>query len=1141
MNLSACQSRLELCIGAIPYPVLGLSGKEELNQLFTFHVHVLADNCMALNHHLGRSASLTMIAPDGYERQVNGLVTAIEGERDLPDGRSIVRLTIESCLALLKHTTDSRLIVAETLPAVIRQTLNRHNIPDSRLDFQLVRQYPIRHTTLQAQEDDLTFVRRLAGRQGMLLWSEGVEGDEIIHLADTTNRCPMQDRELLTYTPNAGMETTDGPVKVGMLAIADRAWRVPAQHWVHDVHENAPEHPTLIGRSTDGQRTSGRTETHSVTFGSGAANEEEAKYQALIRAQRAATIHHHVEIRTHAADLRVGALIRLDTTGYSTTLSGDYLITAVEHNARQFSGIGAGQGLGGEEDCPYTNTAILIPRETPWRPELPDVPELPQVFSARVESRDPIPELDAAGRYRYRQYPDSNQTPHAEASAPTRRLQPYASPSDGMPFGWHLPLHGENEVLVSCLNRDPDQPMLVGTLANPAHGSVVTAENAHQNLLYTASGNKLAMDDWRDKSAITFCTFAGHTLLHFNADVAGHRINLETGLGRMECYAKKTIATTSGDTLTETVGNDRIQQIENRQQTTMKQKEIHYQAATDGEISAADNIQMESGQNIEFTVGQDLRLDITESTRIHVHEQDAIIHIDGGSLIIKADGAITIEGDGQGTILFEQNGGGFSMAPNGDITIFGDEINLEADEINFYGPVSKEITAPPAAPVPPELAPLAATPIAELKSDGKSKPDLVIGVFFDGTRNNMLAQPADQHTNVAKLLPLYSSVIPPIYIQGVGTKAVSGSDGSHALDTSPFGLGMGLGPYGGETRLKEARDRIWGALQKYHAEYGTPEKVIFDVFGFSRGAMLARHFVNMVQAGLPDLTQSAKAGQSRIFPDLRESEITSTPASPFALAPVGQQLYPRLDAGVNVRFLGIFDSVGSFYWPGNDSEGFINGHLAVGSADFVYHPVAKDEIRHNFPLTSVAPGLSAALEETLFGVHSDIGGGYGPEPERFFLGQTTYYQPNYPLSNLGINDPSWCEEMQRKAREIGRKNGIVCVVEFSPNAAQFYEIRPTKPDLSKVALKAMHDKAVAQGVPFRRIEPADEVPAEFAQLIKRAQSGDADALKQLDDEYIHTSHRKLTMHDLGDTVGMTPAAGEVRNVFPNRPERAILL
>ena len=412
----------------------------------------------------------------------------------------------------------------------------------------------------------------------------------------------------------------------------------------------------------------------------------------------------------------MGALIRLDTRGYSEYLSGDYLITAVEHHSRQYGGLGQG-GRTNQADCPYTNTATLLRRETPWRPQVQPVHDLPLIFSARIESRQPIPELDGAGRYRYRQHPDSKNAAHAEASASVRRLQPYASPSDTMPVGWHLPLHDDNEVLISCLNNDPDRPMLAGSLANPAHRSVVTAENAHQNRLLTAGGNDLTMDDWRDKSAISLCTFNGQNMLHLNADVLGHRVNLVTSQGQMECYAKKTIATQSGNTLTETVGNDRLQQIENRHSTTSNKQEIHYQAATDGDVNAGNNIQMESGKNIEMTAGQDLHLDISENTCIHVKEQDAVIHIDSGQLTIQADGAITIEGDGSGTITFEQNGGGFSMAPNGDITMFGDAISLKAENsINFYGPVSKEVTAPPQAPVVMAGKPLCTTAIAALKA-----------------------------------------------------------------------------------------------------------------------------------------------------------------------------------------------------------------------------------------------------------------------------------------------------------------------------------------------------------------------------------------------------------------------------------------
>jgi hypothetical protein len=41
-------------------------------------------------------------------------------------------------------------------------------------------------------------------------------------------------------------------------------------------------------------------------------------------------------------------------------------------------------------------------------------------------------------------------------------------------------------------------------------------------------------------------------------------------------------------------------------------------------------------------------------------------------------------------------------------------------------------------------------------------------------------------------------------------------------------------------------------------------------------------------------------------------------------------------------------------------------------------------------------------------------------------------------------------------------------------------------------------------------------------------------------DFIHTSHRKLALLALQETIGMNPASGEVRNVFPNRPERGIL-
>jgi uncharacterized protein involved in type VI secretion and phage assembly len=175
---------------------------------------VLADGWSQVADRLGAPASITMIAPDGFQRRVSGILTGIEGEADLAGGQSLIKLTVESSLVLLWQRSDSRLIVSETLPDILRQTLCRNGIAESRLLFDLARNYPVRSTTLQAEENDLYFLRRLTGRQGLLFWSDVEEGDEIFHFADTTNHCPMLAREILTYLPEAGLETTDTVTKV---------------------------------------------------------------------------------------------------------------------------------------------------------------------------------------------------------------------------------------------------------------------------------------------------------------------------------------------------------------------------------------------------------------------------------------------------------------------------------------------------------------------------------------------------------------------------------------------------------------------------------------------------------------------------------------------------------------------------------------------------------------------------------------------------------------------------------------------------------------------------------------------------------------------------------------------------------------
>ena len=107
------------------------------------------------------------------------------------------------------------------------------------------------------------------------------------------------------------------------------------------------------------------------------------------------------------------------------------------------------------------------------------------------------------------------------------------------------------------------------------------------------------------------------------------------------------------------------------------------------------------------------------------------------------------------------------------------------------------------------------------------------------------------------------------------------------------------------------------------------EPKLIDVYGFSRGAAMARTFVNLVLVGLKKDFEN-----------------------------------------VSVRFLGVFDTVGSFGKGGDDVDVGQNMGISPGDATHVRHYTARHERRKNFPLTALRGDREYA------GAHSDVGGGY---------------------------------------------------------------------------------------------------------------------------------------------------------------------
>jgi hypothetical protein len=167
-----------------------------------------------------------------------------------------------------------------------------------------------------------------------------------------------------------------------------------------------------------------------------------------------------------------------------------------------------------------------------------------------------------------------------------------------------------------------------------------------------------------------------------------------------------------------------------------------------------------------------------------------------------------------------------------------------------------------------------------------------IAMFFDGTGNNRFADDeAQKWSNVARLFFAArdepENAVYPIYIAGVGTRYNASANWAERVDSwvedNTLGNAGGLGGerrlQGGDRQMSDALERV--LLQNARVEGGkakqTAERmqgegfarmsqslgnhqliksINFSVFGFSRGAALARAFVNRLAAQM-------KAGGAR--------------------------------------------------------------------------------------------------------------------------------------------------------------------------------------------------------------------------------------------------------------------------------------
>jgi uncharacterized protein (DUF2345 family) len=108
-----------------------------------------------------------------------------------------------------------------------------------------------------------------------------------------------------------------------------------------------------------------------------------------------------------------------------------------------------------------------------------------------------------------------DQGPAAKGSASSllRMAQPHAGPG----YGFHFPLRDGVEVMLTCIEGDPDRPIITGAVPNPVTPSTVGDGNAMRNVIRTGGGTEINIDDNEGATRFKVSTPHKNTVLQLGA------------------------------------------------------------------------------------------------------------------------------------------------------------------------------------------------------------------------------------------------------------------------------------------------------------------------------------------------------------------------------------------------------------------------------------------------------------------------------------------------------------------------------------------------------------------------------------------------------------------------------------------------
>jgi len=553
---------------------------EGVSRLFRIVLDLVADEEeIAFDRIVGREVRVDLSLPEGQgQRYWCGIVSGFSHLGPYHKGHAgdpmhAYRAVVRPKLWTLSRTSDCRIFHRKTVPEIVAQVLQQHGITDVDLT-NLPNDYATREYTVQYREKDLDFLSRLLEAEGIsyhfvhdeqthllrffesALGNPAVQGDDTAVLSSLGN---VDQHPLVLDSFDATQETSSG------------------RHTYADYNFDSPS-LRIEGSAQSVLDIGGNSEYEIYDYVTRNSSIAAAERRARLAAERSEVEAQEFVGRCHHPTIAAGAHLRLDHDG-SRFHERRFLITSVKHRLRQ-------PVHHDETRCVYGNTFRCVPLDLPFRPaQVTPRPAIHGIQTALVvgpESEEI--HVDARGRIQVQFHWDRENERDGTNVCWARVMQIATGKGFGAVF---TPRVGQ-EVVVSFLDGDPDQPIVTGTVYNGEHRMPF--------------GN----EDSRTRSGIRTHSVGGgpqnFNELRFDDDPGNEEVYLHAERDQNVVVEHDRGDRVGNDELREVVhdrrrrvGNDEVVDVTNDQIVTL---------GNDRFVTIANNDTLEAGNQITLRAGQ---------------------------------------------------------------------------------------------------------------------------------------------------------------------------------------------------------------------------------------------------------------------------------------------------------------------------------------------------------------------------------------------------------------------------------------------------------------------------------------------------------------------------------------------------------